>query len=102
MKMPLISIWEFSAFFVLNLLPYFSEYLPPDGTLSSRTWVLPLSLIHISALVECGFLSNGAEEAKLNDDTYQEQMAWGIYCGILDYFAAKDGAGGLQLAEKRI
>ena len=55
-----------------------------------------------AALVECGFLSNGAEEAKLNDDTYQEQMAWGIYCGILDYFAAKDGAGGLQLAEKRI
>ena len=37
-----------------------------------------------------------------HDDTYQEQMAWGIYCGILDYFAAKDGAGGLQLAEKRI
>ena len=55
-----------------------------------------------AALVECGFLSNQTEEAKLNDDTYQEQMAWGIYCGILDYFAAKDGAGGLQLAEKRI
>ena len=52
--------------------------------------------------MECGFLSNQTEEAKLNDDTYQEQMAWGIYCGILDYFAAKDGAGGLQLAEKRI
>ena len=29
-----------------------------------------------AALVECGFLSNGAEEAKLNDDTYQEQMAF--------------------------
>src|SRR5699024_9782326 len=41
MKMPLISIWEFSAFFVLNLLPYFSEYLLPDGIPSSRTWVLP-------------------------------------------------------------
>ena len=29
-------------------------------------------------LVECGFLSNPDEEKKLNDDTYQSQIAWAI------------------------
>lgn len=36
-------------------------------------------------LVECGFLSNSAEEARLNDPAYQKQMAFSIYCGLLDY-----------------
>lgn len=39
-----------------------------------------------AAIVECGFLSNEAEEAKLNDADYQNQVAWSIYLGILDYF----------------
>ena len=49
-----------------------------------------------AALVECGFLSNQTEETLLNDPEYQAKMAWGIYCGILDYFAQKGGANGLQ------
>ena len=39
-----------------------------------------------AVLVECGFLSNAEEEKLLNDATYQEKLAWAIYCGILDYF----------------
>ncbi len=35
-------------------------------------------------LVECGFLSNPEETAKLNSDEYQRQMAFSIYCGLLD------------------
>ncbi len=38
-----------------------------------------------AVLVECGFLSNPSEAAKLNDKTYQEQMAFAICSGILDY-----------------
>ena len=38
------------------------------------------------ALVECGFLSNDAEEALLVTDEYQDKLAWGIYNGIMDYF----------------
>lgn len=38
------------------------------------------------ALVECGFLSNDAEEALLVTDEYQNKLAWGIYNGIMDYF----------------
>ena len=37
-------------------------------------------------LIECGFLSNNAEEKKLISDDYQEKAAWAIYSGILRYF----------------
>ena len=37
-------------------------------------------------IVECGFLSNPEDEAKLQTDEYQEMLAWGIYNGIMNYF----------------
>ncbi len=37
-------------------------------------------------IVECGFISNPQEEQKLLTDEYQNQLAWGIYNGILKYF----------------
>ena len=39
-----------------------------------------------TAIVECGFLSNPQEEQKLLTDEYQNELAWGIYSGILTYF----------------
>lgn len=36
--------------------------------------------------VECGFLSNETEAKKLEEDEYQEKLAWGIYIGIQEYF----------------
>lgn len=44
-------------------------------------------------LVECGFLSNPEEAAKLSNDDYQHKMAFAIYCGLLDSF----GTGGSGL-----
>ncbi len=38
-------------------------------------------------LVECGFLSNEAEQKKLLDDSYQKQVAWAIYCGIIRFLS---------------
>ena len=37
-------------------------------------------------IVECGFLSNPQEAKKLLTDEYQNELAWGIYSGILNYF----------------
>lgn len=37
-------------------------------------------------IVECGFLSNPEEEQLLQQDEYQDKLAWGIYTGIMDYF----------------
>jgi len=42
-----------------------------------------------SVLVECGFLSNPEEEYLLNQEDYQNKIAWAIYCGILDYLENK-------------
>ncbi|MEG2396761.1 MAG: N-acetylmuramoyl-L-alanine amidase [Oscillospiraceae bacterium] len=38
-----------------------------------------------AVLVECGFFSNVNETEKLKNDNYQNQMAFSIACGILDY-----------------
>lgn len=37
------------------------------------------------ALVECGFLSNPEEERLLQDDEYQNKVAFSIFCGIMRY-----------------
>lgn len=36
-------------------------------------------------IVECGFLSNGSEAAKLCTEEYQKKIAWAIHMGILQY-----------------
>ena len=46
-----------------------------------------LSLGIPSALVECGFLSNTAEEALLRTETYEEQIAKAIGDGIVEWYA---------------
>ena len=38
-----------------------------------------------AVIVECGFLSNEEEAKKLSSDKYQGEMAFAIYCGILDW-----------------
>lgn len=42
-------------------------------------------------IVECGFLSNPTEETLLNDEAYQDKVAWAIYLGITDYFSEEEG-----------
>ena len=39
-----------------------------------------------TVIVECGFLSNPNEAKLLEQEDYQEKIAWGIYTGIMDYF----------------
>lgn len=43
-----------------------------------------------SVIIECGFLSNKEEEAKLDTEEYQEKIAWSIYLGIIEYFENHD------------
>ena len=44
-----------------------------------------------AVLVECGFLSNAADEKNLTDPAYQAQLAAGISDGILSYLANAGG-----------
>lgn len=41
-------------------------------------------------IVECGFLSNSAEAAKLCDENYQDRVAWAIHMGIMQYLNEAD------------
>ena len=38
-----------------------------------------------SNIVECGFVSNSEEEAKLSTSEYQDKIAWAIYIGLTEY-----------------
>jgi N-acetylmuramoyl-L-alanine amidase len=38
-----------------------------------------------SIIVECGFVSNYAEEQLLKDDSYQNKLAWSIFSGLIKY-----------------
>ena len=40
-----------------------------------------------AVIVECGFLSNHGELAKLKNEEYQSKMAFAVYCGILEYYS---------------
>jgi N-acetylmuramoyl-L-alanine amidase len=44
------------------------------------------------ALVECGFLSNQEEERLLDEEHYQEKVAWSIFVGIMKYIEAEKKA----------
>lgn len=39
-----------------------------------------------AVLIECGYLTNATEEAKLNTTEYQNRVAYAIMCGIVQYF----------------
>lgn len=40
-------------------------------------------------IAECGFLSNWEEAEKLRQEAYQEEVAWALYLGIMDYLEEK-------------
>lgn len=39
-----------------------------------------------AVIVECGFISNKQELERLKKPEYQKQMAYSVYCGILNYY----------------
>ena len=45
-------------------------------------------LLHVKSpivIVECGFLSNWDEAARLNSADYQDRLSWTLHMGILRY-----------------
>jgi N-acetylmuramoyl-L-alanine amidase len=45
-------------------------------------------LLHVKepiVIVECGFLSNKKEAGSLEDEAYQDRLAWTIHMGIMEY-----------------
>lgn len=67
----------------------FLSQLQPDNTRKYKKAGKNLYLMYKSkcpsALIECGFLSNSAEAAMLNDERYQQKIAFTIFCSVMSY-----------------
>ena len=50
-----------------------------------------------SVIVECGYLTNPEEEKLLQDEQYQERIAYSITCGIIRYFGVEKVESGTSL-----
>lgn len=64
------------------------QYLDPEnhrGAKANDSYYLLKKTGKPIVIVECGFLSNGAEAEKLCDDYYQEKVAWNIHMAIMQY-----------------
>ncbi len=69
---------------VEQLGDYDRDALPREDTYLFKNATIP------TVIVECGFLSNDAEAASLQDPAYQQQLAWAVYMGINQYLSAQN------------
>ncbi len=64
--------------------------IQPDNTRVVKQGTSSTFLLHKAkvpaVIVECGFLSNKNELELLKTDKYQKQLAFAIYCGILNFY----------------
>lgn len=64
-------------------------YLQPDNNRECKRTTKDIYLLYNanvpSVIVECGFISNVSEAEKLKTDDYQNQLAYSIYIGFLEY-----------------
>lgn len=65
-------------------------YVDPDNTRQIKGDNTYYLLKHVTVpmvIVECGFLTNPTEAAKLVNEEYQDRVAWAIHLGILQYLS---------------
>ena len=46
--------------------------------------------VNTAILIECGFMSNGAECERLSDKDYQRTLSFCIFCGIIEFIENKN------------
>lgn len=84
----------------------FINLLQPDNTREikkgGRDYYILNNATHPAVLVECGFLSNPSEAQKLSDENYQQQVAFAIYCSILEFVQTGWNGNGISLEENGI
>ncbi|MDR0913809.1 MAG: N-acetylmuramoyl-L-alanine amidase [Oscillospiraceae bacterium] len=65
--------------------------LQPNNKREAKTAQSSIFLMHNATvpavIVECGFLTNPGELAKLKDEDYQKQMAFAIFSGFMDFYS---------------
>jgi N-acetylmuramoyl-L-alanine amidase len=77
-----------------HLIERLGSVTPMRKTVVQRAPFLVLKQPDIpSILVETAYISNPRQEKRLDDSTYQSQIARALYAGILDYFQANPPPG---------
>ncbi len=70
-------------------------HLQPENRREIKPCTDDVYLIYHAAttavLAECGFLSNPGEAAKLSSESYQQEMAFALYCGLMQFFQKNGG-----------
>ena len=78
-----------------NIRASIVKSLQPDNKRETKPATESIYLLnhaqYTAVLVECGFLSNAEELAKLKDAEYQKKLARGIFSGFLDYSKVSQG-----------
>ena len=59
--------------------------IPARQAKSNSSYYLLLHADPPAVIAECGFLSNWTEAALLASEEYQDQLAWALHIGILEY-----------------
>ncbi len=93
-----LQVWhaadEVSRQFAASVQTYARTFLNPENHREIKRTTSSIYILehaaHPSILVECGFLSNPAECAKLSTDTYQNALASIIFAGIMEEIAKMD------------
>lgn len=77
-----------------NILDITKENLQPDNTRvnkkSDSSYYLLYKAKIPSVMVECGFMSNGEENRKLQQDKYQSELAYSISLGFCEYLTYEE------------
>ena len=67
-----------------------TNLIQPDNTREIKPADKTIFLLHNApipaVIVECGFLSNQEEAHKLASENYQDQIAFCLFCGVINYF----------------
>lgn len=71
---------------IQNRLVTFADSINKRKAKENGSYYILKNTSAASVIVECGFLSNPAEEESLNKKEYRQKLAWAIYMGIWDYF----------------
>lgn len=70
------------------------EMLDPTNTRQTKPCTDSVYLIHNAQmpalLIECGFLSNPDEAARLRSDEYQNRVAFTLFCSILEFLSLRE------------
>lgn len=88
-----LQVWyqsesDLSYQLALNIQNTVKKYIQHENTRkvkpSDKSMYLLDRCKHPTVLIECGFLSNSDECAKLSDEIYQKELSFVIFCGIME------------------